>query len=300
MSAAEPSWDLYEALLAVLREGSLSGAARALGVAQPTVRRQIEALERALGAVLFTRASNGLVPTELALATLPHAEHIASAARALARAVSGGADADHGTVRVTASEVVGAEVLPPVLADLRRAHPRLQIELVATNRTEDILRRDADVAVRMVEPAQAGLVRRRTGKVEVGLYAHERYLAEHPPPKGLDELGRGHFLVGADRSRALVDALASRGVALGPRDFAFRCDSDLVQLAAVRAGLGIGACQVPLSRAPVRLVRVLPAVAFHLDVWVVMHEDLRASARVRLVFDALAEGLRAYGVARRR
>jgi DNA-binding transcriptional LysR family regulator len=294
MSQAEPSWDLYGAFLAVMHTGSLSAAARALDVAQPTVRRQIEQLESQLGVVLFTRAPNGLVPTDLALATLPYAESIAASARALVRAVSSPTDADRGTVRVTCSEVVGAEVLPPMFAGLLAVHPRLQIELVATNRTEDLLRRDADVAVRMTEPTQAGLVRRCAGRIELGLFATSAYLAAHAAPTSPAGLLPGHALVGADRSRATIEALATAGLVTTPRDYVFRSDSDVAKLTAVRAGLGIGVCQLPLSRLPVPLVRVLPELAFHLDAWVVMHEDLRAVSRVRLVFDHLVAELGAY------
>ncbi len=294
MSQAEPSWDLYGAFLAVMRTGSLSGAARALDVAQPTVRRQIEQLESQLGVVLFTRAPNGLLPTDLALATLPYAESIAATARALVRSASSPSDADRGTVRVTCSEVVGAEVLPPLLAALLVAHPRLQIEVAVTNRTEDLLRRDADVAVRMAEPTQAGLVRRRAGRIELGLFATSAYLAAHAAPRSLAGLVPDHALIGADRSRAMIDAVAAAGLSTTPRDYSFRSDSDLAQLAAVRAGLGIGVCQLPLSQRPVPLVRVLPKLAFHLDAWVVMHEELRAVKRIRLVFDHLVAQLGAY------
>ncbi|MEY4581940.1 MAG: hypothetical protein RL701_6643 [Pseudomonadota bacterium] len=294
MSGKEPSWDLYGALLAVLREGSLSGAARALGLTQPTIRRQIEELEQELGVMFFTRSGNGLAPTEAAHAAAPYAESIASAARALGRAVSSSAQAVRGTVRVTCSEILGVEVLPPMLARLRAAWPELQIELVATNRTEDLLRRDADVAVRMVEPVQSGLVRKRAGRIALGLFAHESYCARQALPRSLSELTHEHQLVGPDRSRGLIDALAAMGAPVKPRNFQIRSDSDVVQLAAVRAGLGIGVCQVPLSRAPVALVRVLPDLAFHLDAWLVTHEDLLPNARVRAVFDALTSELADY------
>lgn len=290
----EASWHLYGSLLAVLREGSLSGAARAMRVAQPTVRRHIEELEERLGAVLFTRGTNGLVPTELALATLPYAESIASMVRALGRAVSERKGSARGTVRVTCSEMVGVEVLPRILTELRRETPELHIELVATNRSEDMLRRDADVAVRMFEPTQVGLVRKRVGRVELGLFAHASYLRRHRAPKTIAELSDGHSLIGADRSPVLIDALASVGAKLSPKDFCFRTDSDVVHLAAIRAGVGIGLCQVPLSRRTVPLVRVLPDVTLHLDVWVVMHEDLRTSTRIRSVFDFLSRALEKY------
>ena len=198
MSSPDPSWDLYGAFLAVMQGGSLSAASRALAVAQPTVRRQIEQLEAQLGVVLFTRAPNGLVPTEVARATLPYAEAIASAARALVRSVSAPADADRGTVRVTCSEVVGVEVLPPMIAALRSKHPQLQIELAATNRNEDLLRRDADIAVRMTEPTQEALVRQRAGRIELGLFATKAYLAAHPLTT----------LLGASGGRALLGVAA--------------------------------------------------------------------------------------------
>jgi len=294
MSGSEASWDQYGTLLAVLREGSFSAAARSLGLAQPTVRRQVEQLEQELGVVLFTRSINGLVPTELALSTLPYAESIAATARALGRALTATEGELRGTVRITSSEMLGVEVLPAIVGDLRAKHPQLHIEVAATNRPEDLLRRDADVAVRTFEPTQAGLVRRRAGRVEIGLFAHERYVASHPPPRSVRELAGNHWLVGADRGRAMIDALTALGAGISSKDFAFRSDSDVVQLAAVRAGLGIGACQVPLSKWPVPLVRVLPKLATPLDLWVVMHEDLRSSARVRVIFDHLVLRLEAY------
>jgi DNA-binding transcriptional LysR family regulator len=146
----------------------------------------------------------------------------------------------------------------------------------------------------MAEPTQAGLVRRCAGRVELGLFATKAYLAVHAAPTSPAGLVPDHALIGADRSRATIDAIAAAGLFTTPRDYAFRSDSDIAQLAAVRAGLGIGVCQLPLSRRPVPLVRVLPELAFHLDAWVVMHEDLRAVSRVRLVFDHLVAQMGAY------
>lgn len=293
MSTPEPSWDLFGAFLAVMQHGSLSGASRALGVAQPTVRRQIEALEEQLGVALFTRAPNGLTPTDVARATVPHAEALAASARAFVRAASAPADREAGTVRLTASEVVGAEVLPPILARLSVDKPSIAIELVLDDRNQDLLRREADVAVRMVAPTQAGLVQRRAARIELGLFASEGYAARRGVPKALSELP-GHALIGPDRNRAALGALAAAGLDLGPRDFALRTDSTLAQLAAVRAGVGIGIVQAPLARSPVELVRVLPKLALWLEAWVVTHEDLRGVARVRAVVDRLVAELGAY------
>src|SRR5260221_8266492 len=225
------SWDLLAAFLAVMRSGSLSAAARALGVAQPTVRRQIETLEEVLAAALFSRSQAGLIATDTAMAMLPYAESMASTATALVRSVSAPSDAEHGTVRVTCSEVVGVEVLPSMLSALRRQYPRLQIELSLTNANEDLLRRDADVAVRMAKPTQSALVAKYVGRVQLGAFASEDYLADHPAPRAVEAL-RGHALIGKDRDTSVQAALAAAGLSFRAQDFALRTDSDAASLAA--------------------------------------------------------------------
>jgi DNA-binding transcriptional LysR family regulator len=294
MDSAGLSWDLLGAFLAVMRTGSLSGASRTLGVAQPTVRRQIETLEEVLGTVLFTRSQTGLTATEAAKATLPYAESMASVAEALVRSVSAPSAGEHGTVRVACSEVMGVGALPPMLADLRRAHPRIQIELSASNANEDLLRRDADVAVRMAQPTQGALVAKRVGTVKLGVFAADSYLADHAVPRAVADLADGHALVGKDRDTTFLGALAAAGLSLKRKDFALRTDNDAAYIAALRAGVGIGILQVPLAVGPPRLRRLLPKVSFDLPIWVVTHEDLRASRRVSIVFEHLVASLTKY------
>ena len=293
----EPGWELYRSFLAVLQEGSLSGAARALGLAQPTLGRHVDALEAALGLALFTRSQLGYAPTEAALALQPAAQALASAAAALRRVASAqGGDGQQvkGTVRVSASEVVGVEVLPPILAALRERHPALVVELSLSNRLEDLLQREADIAVRMQRPQQDVLVARRIGSIAVGLHARDDYLARHGTPRTLDDLA-GHALIGFDRETAFIRSLRKELGGLKRDHFALRADSDLAQLAAIRAGFGIGFCQVGLARRDARLKRVLARrFAVRLDTWVAMHQDLRDSPRCRATFDALAAGLQAY------
>lgn len=287
-------WEKQRAFLAVLREGSLSGAARALGLAQPTVRRRIERLEAAIGTPLFVRSPGGLLPTERAEALMDHAEAMALAADAFERSASADVSEVAGVVRLSASEVIAVEVLPAILQPLLATHPDLVIELSASNRNEDLLRREADVAVRMVPPAQEALVGRRIGAITLGLHARADYLAARGTPRSLEE-ARSHALIGVEHDNNVLRSFRSRGLMLASEDFAFRSDSDLAQLAAIRAGLGIGVCQAPLARADADLVRVLAdSFAFALETWVVMHEDLRNVARVRAVFDALVEGLTLY------
>ncbi len=285
-------WEQQRAFLAVLEEGSLSAAARRLGLAQPTVRARIEALEAALGTPLFTRAPSGLLPTERAEALRESARAMALASDAFVRTASAEPGAVAGTVRITASDVIAVEVLPPILAALTAAHPRLAIELSASNRNEDMLRRESDIAVRMVRPAQEALVARRVGAARLGLHAHSDYLAGRSAPRTLEAL-RGHCLIGPASDGPILQAVQRLGFDFTLPDFAFRSDSDLAYLAAIRAGAGIGICQVPLGHR-YGFTRLVESFAFDLETWVVCHEDLRAVPRVRVVFDALVAGLRDY------
>jgi DNA-binding transcriptional LysR family regulator len=295
--ASNIEWELYRAFLGVLREGSLSGAARALGVAQPTVGRHVAALEAALGLVLFTRSQTGLLPTEAAFALRPHAQAMESTAAALERAASGlrdGADAVAGTVRISVSDIVGVEVMPAIVADLARRHPALKVELVLSNRVQDLLQREADIAVRMTAPRQEQLVARRVGAIELGFHAHPGYLERRGMPATLDDLA-AHTLIGYDRPTPFVRQAAKTLPGYARDRITLRTDSDVAQLALIRAGAGIGVCQVPLAARAPALVRVLADVfAFRLDTWVTMHEDLRASPRCRAAFDALVAGLDDY------
>lgn len=291
---SEIGWELYRSFLGVLREGSLSGTARALGLTQPTVGRHVAALEAALRVPLFTRSSSGLMPTDVALALRAHAEAMESTADALARAATSFGEDVRGVVRISASDVVGVEVLPPIVARLRQRHPALTIELALTNRVQDLLRREADIAVRMTRPGQTQLIARHIGGIELGLHAHRDYLARRGTPRDAGELVR-HALIGHDRPTAFIRQIAKSFPGFDRGAFALRTDSDLAQLALIRCGAGIGACQAALAKRDPALVRVLPkAFAGRLDMWVTMHEDLRGSPRCRAAFDALAEGLDAY------
>lgn len=291
--AATFSWDLIATFLAVMKGGSLSAAARSLGIAQPTVRRHIEELEGALGVVLFTRSPAGLTPTDAAQAVLAHAEGMAGLAGALVRATQTDRTTISGTLRLSCSEIMATEVIPALIAPLLAAHPLLDIELVATNVSDDLLRRDADIAVRMVRPTQTGLIARKIGDVPLGLYASPAYLAAMPMPRSISALVDTAVLIGEDRGTAMATALAR--IAPGSKaHFRLRTDSDATQLAAVRAGIGIGICQRPIAAADPRLQVVLPDLELSLECWVVMHEDLRHQPKARALFDHLVTTLTGY------
>jgi DNA-binding transcriptional LysR family regulator len=294
MTTTAPSWELYRTFLAVLEEGSLSGAARATGLAQPTVGRHIDALEAALETALFTRSQHGLAPTEAAIDLRPYAVSLRSTADALLRAASGRTVDAAGTVRVTASEMVGTQILPAILREIRDSYPGIAIELVVSNRNQDLLQRGADIAVRMARPTQEALVARRVGAVALGLHAHRDYLAKHGIPHGAADIA-AHTLIGFDTETEFARGVDLRGVPLRREMFALRTDSDVAQFAAIVAGYGIGICQVGLARRHPELVPVLrDEFGISLECWIAMHEDLRAVRRCRVVFDALAEGMATY------
>lgn len=293
MDTNEPGWELYRSFLAVAKEGSLSAAARVLGMTQPSLGRHVRQLEASLGVALFTRSPQGLSLTDVGNELAVHAQSMSAASAALRRAASGRRQDVRGVVRITCSEVVGAEVLPPILAAFRARHPGIVIELSLSNRNEDLLRKDADIAVRMLRPTQGALVARRIGRIPLGLHAHRRYLKAHGQPRTLDELAR-HAIIGFDHETPALRAIRGR-LPFARESFSLRTDNDLAQLAAIRAGYGIGVCQCAIARRDRNLVQVLPDVfSIGLDTWLVMHGDLRTSHRVRLMYDHLLDALTGY------
>ena len=287
------SWDLYRTFGAVLREKSLSGAARCLGITQPSVARHVDALEAGLGVSLFVRTARGLSPTDAALELKPYADLLASTSAAFLRTAESRVGEVRGTVRISASEVVGVEHLPPILTGIRRRHPDLTIELMLSNAADDLLTRDADIAVRMFRPTQNALIAKHVGAFRLGLHARRDYLARRGVPETLDQL-KDHDIIGYDVETPALRALSRRYPMLGRVVFALRVDSDLAQLAAIRAGYGIGVCQIAVAAEDPDLTRVLADdFGGDLETWVVMHEDMRENARCRVVFDALVTHLSA-------
>ena len=286
MSNPPIHWDHWRSFVAVAEAGSLSGAARALGLTQPTVSRHVDLLEESIGATLFLRAPQGMSLSDLGQQMLPEARAMAASAAALERAASAPPEAARGVVRLSASEVVGAEVLPAILAPLMADHPALAVELALSNRNDDLLRREADLALRMVRPTQSGLVARKLADVRIGLYAHADYLDRQGTPRTMDEL-TDHILIGPDSDPGALEGFAQAGI---PRRLIrLRCDREAAQHNAIRAGLGIGVMQAGIARRDPDLRPVFEGhVAFTLECWLVLHADLRHSARVRLLADHLA------------
>lgn len=295
-----PDWNLYQSFLAVLHEGSLSAAARALGMTQPSVGRHIAALEAALKVTLFTRGPDGLKPTATALEMQASAQAMASAAQHAVRVASGNQHEERGTVRITASQMMGGEVLPEILARYQALHPLLTIELVLNNKMDDLLQREADIAVRMERPTQQALIAKRLGRVDIGLYAHQRYVQARGLPRTMNELAQ-HAMIGPDQDTFVTRLAAQHGIPISREMFSFRCDNDLALLAALRAGMGIGGSQIGIARRDPALMPVLAdQLTFSLDMWLLTHGDLRSNKRVMTLYRFLTQELSAYALSSQR
>ena len=286
-------WALVRSFLAALEQGSLLGAARVIQASQPTIGRHIAELESQLGVVLFERTGRGLLPTETALRLADAARAMEAGAHQLARSVSGADSAGvAGTVRITASQPVACYLLPPLLAQMRLALPQVQVALVASNAVSNLLRREADIAVRMVQPDQATLVAKRVGKVSLSACAHQDYLRRRGMPRQPSDL-LAHELVGADRNEDILKGFAAMGYPVTREHFAFRTDDLIASWQAVRNGLGVGFMADYLIRTDSAIVPLLPMLKIPpLPVWLAVHREIRTSRRIRAVYDFLAQAIR--------
>lgn len=282
-------WRLVRSFLAALDHGSLLAAARATGSTQPTIGRHIAELESQLGVVLFERTGRGLLPTGTALKLADAARAMETGANQLAQQVAGVASEHAGTVRITASQPVACVLLPPVLARMRMALPEIQVELVASNAVTNLLRREADIALRMVQPDQASLVARRIGKVTLGAYAHRDYLRRRGTPREPREL-LAHDLVGTDRDETILRGFEAMGFPVAREAFVYRTDDLMAYWGAVRAGVGIGFVGDYLGASDPQVVPVLPMLRVPpLPMWLAVHREIRSSRRIRAVYDFLAK-----------
>ena len=284
-------WSLVPSFLAVLDAGSLMGAARSLRAQQSTLSRHVAALETQLGVALFERTGRGVQPTAAALALADAARLMAEGAERLGQQLLRRSRSMQGTVRISASQLAASTLLPPLLAELRHQEPGLQLELVATNAVSNLLRREADIALRMVRPTQTALVARKLGELSLQACAHQRYLARAGTPRRAEDLS-AHTLVGMDKDGDILKGFAAAGMPLSREHFALRTDDQVAYAALVIAGAGIGFLARYVIEDTPGLVPLLPELPTpRLPVWLAVHREIRGNPAVRRVFDFLAEGL---------
>lgn len=285
-------WNLVRSFAAVARAGSLSGAARASGISQPTLGRHVGELETQLQVTLFERAPRGMRLTEAGSALFERAQGLEREAAAFSLAATGRSSEIAGTVRIAASEIVAHYVLPPIVASLKGEEPLLEIEIVSSNQVQNLLIRDADIAVRMVEPAQSELIVRKVNDLAIGCYAAGAYLDRAGRPQTVDDLF-DHTIIGYDRFDLLLKSVQRLGHDIDRRAFAVRTDAQGVYWKLVEAGAGIGFVAHLLARDHSGVERILPDLPTgSIPMYLAAHRELRTSRRVRRVYDFLAEELR--------
>lgn len=285
------NWSLIKSFLSVLDAGSLMAAARATGQQQPTLSRHIAELEAQLGAPLFERTGRGVSATPTALAIAEAARQMQQGAEALSRSLVSQRDHTVGTVRISASLVAASYLMPPVLAELRRQEPGIQLELVASNQLTNLLRREADIAVRMVRPEQASLIARKLGAISIGAYAHRSYLQRAGTPREPADLQR-HTLIGFTGDDQIARGFAAMGMPLAQEHFAIRTDDHVAYGRLVAAGAGIGFLAGYHAQDWPDVQRVLPQLPMpQLPCWLAVHREIRANQVVRRVYDFLANAL---------
>ncbi|MEJ1991130.1 MAG: LysR family transcriptional regulator [Maritimibacter sp.] len=286
-------WNRARAFLVTAEEGSLSAAARALGLAQPTLGRQVDALEEELGVVLFERAGRGLRLTPAGHELIAHVRAMGDAASRFSMAAFGQNEAMEGEVSISASDIYSAMLLPPILARLHKAEPRIQVEIVAANTTSDLLRREADIAIRNFRPTEPDLVARKIRDAEAHIYGSPAYLDSLGPIETALDLSRADFIAPGSVETTLP-ALNHLGLSLSEASFPIRTDNLLVMWAMVKQGLGLGFLDANIGDADPDVRRALPGLApFPFPIWLVAHREIHRNRRLRFVFDFLAEALKA-------
>jgi DNA-binding transcriptional LysR family regulator len=286
------NWSALKDFLAVAECGTLSQAARRLGVSQPTLTRRMAALEESLDADLFRRGPRGLTLTETGEALLEPARQMEAGAQAVELVARGRDLSLSGRVRLTSTEGLAVDWLPPELAAFRELHPRIDLEVIVQNTALNLLRREADIAVRLGRPRQVDLVARRVGELVLGLYASRDYLAARGEPRAVDELA-AHDAVAFDEAEVYTGAGTWLEESVGGAHVGYRANTLAAQRAAIRAGFGIGGQSRFIAANDPELVRVLPEVDIRLEIWLVTHPGLRHNARIRALYDFLAERLAA-------
>ncbi|MDA0786156.1 MAG: LysR family transcriptional regulator [Proteobacteria bacterium] len=282
-------WNQARAFLATAEEGSLSAAARALGQTQPTLSRQVAALERNLGVTLFERVGRSLTLTQSGLELLDHVREMGNAASHVSLTASGQSQAIEGEVSISATDVMSSYLLPPLLEPLRTLAPAIRIEVVSSNAISDLQRREADIAIRHVRPDQPDLIARLIGETTGHLYASRAYLDRTGRAETPADLNDAAF-IGIGQTNQLIAILNKNGLSLSESNFGVFTASGVVAWEMAKQGLGICMMAKEVAALTPEMECVLPELGpYPVPIWLVTHRELHTSRRIRLVFDYLAE-----------
>ena len=284
-------WNRARAFLVTAEEGSLSAASRALSIAQPTLGRQIKALEVELGVALFERSGRGLEITPSGRELLEHARIMGDAANKLSLVSSGKSESLEGNIAITATEMMAVFIMPPLIQKLRKQEPGINIELISSNQASDLMRREADIAIRNFRPTQPDLIAKKIKNLNYHLYATPEYLASIGNPKTAKALSQAEF-IGFNRASHLIEILNEKGFTISDRNFSVKSESSASNWALVKQGLGLGGMQEDIGDADPLVERALPNFRLpQTELWLVAHRELKVNKRIRMVFDFLISEL---------
>ena len=284
-------WNRARAFLVTAEEGSLSAAARALGMAQPTLGRQVDALEEELGVILFERVGRGFMLTPSGLELLDHVRAMGDAANRVSLTAAGQSQSIEGKISIAASETYAAILLPPIIAKLRQTEPGIHVEIVASTKASDLRRHEADIAIRNFQPTEPDLIAKKIRDVPARLYATPGYLERIGNPRLPYDLRQADF-ISIDSSGMFLKGLNALGLNLTERNFPIMTENYLVMWELVKHGLGIGILDGNIGDAEPLVRRALPQFEpLMFPIWLVAHREVNTSRRVRVVFDLLAEEL---------
>ncbi|WP_339721918.1 LysR family transcriptional regulator [uncultured Paraglaciecola sp.] len=287
-------WNHIRAFLVTAEKGTLSAAAKALGSTQPTLSRQVCALEAQLKLTLFERLGQRLIITKSGIELLEHAHEMGKGALNFSLTATGQSQQIEGSVVVSASELTAAFILPQIIAHLRLEEPGITIEVVVTNQASDLKRREADIAIRNFHPKQNDLIAKKLGDEVIWLYATQEYLDKFPEKTSHSEL-TDIQMIGFDNSNLVIDLLNKQGWQLTKQNFSLITSNQMLQLALAKQGLGVIFLPEDVAAKEPSLVRAFEHLGpiMTLPIWLVCHQELRTSRRVRRVFDFIGQALKA-------
>ena len=285
-------WNQVRAFLATAEEGSLSAAARALRLTQPTLSRQVSELEQELGVILFERGHRSMDLTETGLEVLEHVREMSEAATRVSLTASGKSQTIEGQVSITCTNVFATYHLPPVLAHVRQQAPSIEIEIIASNELRDLRRREADIAIRHARPKHGDLIAKRIAQTTAHLYASASYINFIGKPQTPNDLANADF-IGFEHPEKLLSEFNAMGIPVTKKNFRLYTASGTAILAFIEQGLGIGIVTSDVAKLHPKLECVLPSLPpFDVPVWLVTHRELRTSRKIRLVFDLISEHIK--------
>ncbi|MCJ8313356.1 MAG: LysR family transcriptional regulator [Saccharospirillaceae bacterium] len=288
----ELNWQWLQIFVVVAQEGSFSKAAKRLNQSQPTISRQIQHFEKHIDTLLFHRTPQGLTLTDKAHTVYEQALKMQVNQDGLLRQLNGRDESLKGSIRISVNEVIGFYTLPKIISAFSKLYPEIQIELVITNQSSSLSKREADLALRMYQPTSPDLIAQKVGELPLCLFASPEYLKEHHHPKDFNDILINHKLIGFDKDLQMIEGFKQKGLNVTSANFAFRCDHLLMQIQMIQAGCGIGVTHKILGHKHNMIALFDGLEVGHLPLWVVCHQEVKFNKKLKVFKSFLIDCLK--------